>query len=505
MKLLLILLLSVALASAQTTYPPGVNLMINNGIIDKFRDIIIPDIMEQFKVIRPADIDHSHSVYEIKIYDMEADIVPLRGDQVEITMDETDNTLYARVTDFEMYFNAKAYGRALFVHAHGDARIHAKVDAFSFKIEPLIKVDGDLNDLDYKVDSIEVDLSNGDIHLDHLSIGILPSWLLAPIGNLILDSCTAAYRLFEQQIDGLIVEILNKNKEQIPNHIDIPNTGMTMSLSFPNVPRLSHDQIRVPFDGTIFLTSEGYHPSADPAPEMPDYNPDNPNNIQVFLSQHVLKTTIDTVKRSGMVYTVNADTLAPFGLPDNLMTVRYHSMLFPELACHYTSDVLMTVDLGVDTTLNTEVTFAPNKMHGEFSPRITLKANSDVALTISLRAIFEATVNFEVRDKVTFVTGSLDTLDIADFTFEKGVVQDTDLGEIIQIFKGLVVPFLIKTANGFLSTGITIPVLPLIQDVFEIDLEDIELLLKDKYLEASFTLDIHQKAKMIKDFLKLYA
>jgi hypothetical protein len=501
MKLIVILLLSIMLASTQRTYPPGVNFMMKNIIIDKFREIIIPDIMEKFKVIKPADIDHSSSFYEIRIYDMEADIIPLGPDQVTITMNEQDNTLFTRVTDFEMDFHASAYGRALFIHAHGDARIHAKVDAFEFKIEPKLKVDGDLNDLDYQIDEIKVDLSRGDIHLEHLSIGFLPSWLLTPIGNLILDSCTAAYSLFESQIDGLILEILNSHRADIPDHIDFPAYPISMSLSFPNVPRLYQDRVEVPFDGTIYLTSEGYHPQDDPAPDMPAFNPDNQNNVQVFLNQHVLKTTFDAARKAPLTMDINADTLAPFNLPDDIMKVEYMSMIFPRLACHYDGTVPITIKLGVDPNLNTDVTFAPNKMHGEFSPFLEFHAGDDHAFTMSLRAIFEATVNFEVKDKQTRVTGSLDTIDFADFTFAAGTIEDSDLGEILDIFKATVVPMVITTANNILSEGVMIPVFTLIKDVFEIDLEDIELDLKDKYLEASFTLDIHERILLIKKLL----
>lgn len=503
MKLLAFLLLSVILVNCQTEYPPGVNFMMKNIIIDKFREIIIPDIMEKFKVIKPDDIEHKSGLYEIRIYNMEADIVPLRGDQVQIIMNDADNTLFARVTDFEMDFHADAYGRALFIHAHGDARIHAKVDDFTFKIEPRLRQDGEFNDLDYKIDEIKVDVSRGDIHLEHLSIGILPSWLLTPIGNLILNSCTAAYQLFEREIDNLIMEILNSHREDIPNHIDIVGYPVSMSLSFPNVPRLFPDRVEVPFDGTIFLTSEGYHPQDDPAPAMPSYNPENQNNIQVFLNQHVLKTTFNTARRAGLTYEINSDTLSPLGLADDVMKVEYLSMLFPRLACHYERDVPIQIFLGVDQTLNTEVTFAPNKVHGEFSPSLRFHAGGEHALTFSLRAIFEATVNFEVVDKTTVLTGSIDELDLADFTFVGGSVEDSDLGEILTVFKTFAIPMVKDLANNLLVEGFTIPVFPLVKNIFEIDLEDIELLMKDKYLEASFTLDIHQRLKLVQKLLTL--
>mmetsp|Transcript_5637 Transcript_5637/g.6370 ORF Transcript_5637/g.6370 Transcript_5637/m.6370 type:complete len:507 (-) Transcript_5637:34-1554(-) len=503
MKLfLLVLLLSVWLGSAQKAYPPGINVMVKNGIIDKIREIIVPDIMEEFKVIKPDDIDFKHSHYEVKLYDMQADIQPLNPDNVEIVMDETDNSLYVKVTDFETKFISKAYARVLFVHAHGDARIHTKIDDFSFKVEPKIKADGDLNDLDYIIDSVIVDVSRGDIHIEHLSIGIIPSWILAPLTNLIIDSVTSVYDLFEKRIDELVVKILNKHRATIPSFIQIPGYPISASLSFPNVPKLAHDMIKIPFDGSIYLASEEYHPGDDPSSEMPDYNPDNPNNIQIFVNEHVLKTTFQTFMKSGLSMTINQDTLTPLALPDNIMKAEYISMLFPKLRSHYEKDTPIIMNVGVDQTLATEMTFAPNQLNGKFSPTITFHAGDDVAMTVSITTVFQATVNFEVKEKETFMTGSIDSLDLQDFTFVQGTVEDSDLGDILEHFKELITTTVINLGNGFLKDGINVPVLPLIKEAFEIDLEDIEMDLKDKYLEASFTLDIHQRQKLIQKLLK---
>ena len=182
------------------------------------------------------------------------------------------------------------------------------------------------NKLDYWIDSLNVHLNHGDIHLEHLSIGFLPSWLLSPIGNLIINSCSAAYSAFEKVIDKMIVEILDKHRADIPDDIDLKPFSaypVTMSLSFPNVPHLFSDRVEMPFDGTIYLASDGYHPFADPAPSMPTFNPENKNNIQIFFNQHVIKTTLATAKKAGLTYEINSETLKPFGLADDVMKVEY--------------------------------------------------------------------------------------------------------------------------------------------------------------------------------------
>lgn len=503
MRTLLLLLISVAIVSSQTVYPPGLNFMMRTIIFDKIREIIIPDVMQKFEIIRPDDIDHKSGLYEIKIYNMVADIVPLTGDQVSIIFNDAENSMFVEVINFQMHFNANAYGRALFVHAHGDARIRVRIDSFQFKVTPLLKADGDLNELDYHVDSVLVDIHSGDIHLDHLSIGILPSWLLAPIGNMILDHCASAYHSFEGVIGNMIVEILNEHRAKIPDAMAIPNQPFSVSLSFPDIMHLRGDRIEVPFDGTIYLTQQGYHPHAEEAPPMPSFNPDNPNNIQVFLNQHMLKTTFDAVKAANLKYEINADTLAPLDLPQNFLTAEYFNMLFPFMSCHYDDpNAAVTIFVTLDKTLNTAINFAQGKVHGEVSPSLEIYVNNELAIIIAIRAILEANVSFKMIGKASQANAQVTSLDLTDFTFVPGTVSDTDLGDIINIFKPKVIPAVQNAVNGILAKGFLIPVIPVIKTMFEIDIEDIDLEMKDNYLEASFTLDIHQRLALIEKLFK---
>lgn len=331
MKILVILLLTVALVSAQKAYPPGLNVMMKDIIIDKVREIVIPDLVKEFGTVKPADIGVKHSLYEAKLYDMEGDADPVSQDNIQVVTKHDDNSMYAAVKNIHVHFHCRAYGRALFIHAHGDAKIKVGITEFSFKVQPKLKADGDLNELDYHVEDVKIDLRPDDIEIEHLSIGILPNWLLKPLFNAVIHSCVAAFDMFEDLIDKIIVLGLNHFRERIPDSEEIPGSPFSVSLSFPDVPQLYDDRIELPFDGTIYVTQEGYHPQKDPAPPMPSYNKDNPNNVQVFLNQHMLKASFDAARRSEYRIKINSDTLKPLNLTDDLMKVEYFSMLFPEL------------------------------------------------------------------------------------------------------------------------------------------------------------------------------
>ena len=107
--------------------------------------------------------------------------------------------------------------------------------------------------------------------------------------------------------------------------------------------------------------------------------------------------------------------------------IFYLSMLFPRLFCHFESDKTITIIAGVDPYLNTEINFASDKIHGEFSPYLKLIIGDTHAFTLSFRSIFDATVTFEVRGRESFAKGNLDNIDLVDFTFVAGTIEEIDL------------------------------------------------------------------------------
>ena len=58
--------------------------MMRNILIDKFRNVIVPDIMEIFHTIKLDDIGVKEKHYEVNIYNIRGELQPLRGDQIQV-------------------------------------------------------------------------------------------------------------------------------------------------------------------------------------------------------------------------------------------------------------------------------------------------------------------------------------------------------------------------------------------------------------------------------------
>jgi hypothetical protein len=130
--------------------------MLKDWLIFKLKDQVVPEIMEEFKQIQIPGFDYKKDHYEIKAYDLETDITPLTGDQIDIVTDEAQNTLSVSVKGFKMEFHGRSYARLFFIHAHGYVDIEATIDEVKFTVAPKLRADGTKNAIDYDIKDIKL-------------------------------------------------------------------------------------------------------------------------------------------------------------------------------------------------------------------------------------------------------------------------------------------------------------------------------------------------------------
>jgi len=79
--------------------------------------------------------------------------------------------------------------------------------------------------------------------------------------------------------EAIIQIIVNVVKVGFPNHFEVPYTPFSVSLSLPQTPILSEEKAVLSFDGTVYLTKDGYNPREISISKIPNYNSANPNNV----------------------------------------------------------------------------------------------------------------------------------------------------------------------------------------------------------------------------------
>lgn len=489
---LLILLLGVS-CYAQETYNPGATVMVKDWLIFKVKDIVVPAIMEEFKQIKLADKGYNETHYELMVYDMETDIVPLKAEDIEVITDEAQNTLSVKVHNFKVQFHGNSMARFYFMHAHGEATIEAAIDTLSFTIEPKLKDDSGKNALDYDLKA--VDMKAGEIKFTKLTLGIIPESILEFLSNAILEACTFIFNEFHGILDKVIVKVVDTWKVNIPDSVEIPNTHFNVSVSFPSVPKMYADRIEVPIDGTVFYQDTGYDPHKDDKSLIPSYNQSDNNNLQIHLHEYVINTALSAVEKSGAFLEVDKDLLKPLNLPVDIMTTTYIGHLFPGVICQYGKDQPMKVRVGIKDHSNTSLHFSPGKIHGDFIPQFTFFTETSEAFRFDIHFTIDADIHFTVEDKEAVINGKVNDLGLIDPTFTPEDVTKCDLPDMINKFEPIAAQAAINAINNVLSAGFKIPVVTLFKQMFEADLESVDIQLSDKFAEISFTIDIEGDGK----------
>ena len=92
-----------------------------------------------------------------------------------------------------MEFDGRAYARAGLIGAKGSCIIDVKVKEFKLTLRPKLKKEGNFNVLDYHIDKLKIDVRPSGVKVKKFTIGILPSWFLTPIANIVVDVVLVAF------------------------------------------------------------------------------------------------------------------------------------------------------------------------------------------------------------------------------------------------------------------------------------------------------------------------
>ncbi len=403
---ILLCVLALALTYTQTTYAPAINLMLKGILIDKVQEIVIPEIMKVFQDVQIPEIGIDEWAYAAQIYESHVHIVPLSPDQLDISMDDEKNAVSIKIDNFQMQVDSKAYARALFIPAWGDASLIITIRAFAFTVSPKLRADGNANAIDFDISDFKFDIPSDGMHFEKFSVGILPDFIMRPFVNLILEVINGQFKTFENIIIEAAEKSLDVFKNIIPSSIDIPNTPFAVSLSVPELPKFQQEKTHIFMDGTIYLKSAGYNPQQRVVPALPSDDPNNDNNVQLFISEFVLNNFFQTLRDSKETLTISQRWLADLGLSQFDRTM-YLSHIFPEIRCVYREDTQMKFKFGIADDLPTELKFHENRIVGKISPRIFFYVGEELAFALAFTATVDVTNTFEIRDLKTVIKGHI--------------------------------------------------------------------------------------------------
>lgn len=503
---LIAVLVVCSMADNAKTYSPGLDIAVRNTFFEKVKHVIIPKVTETFNKIEVHDkVIENGTYYKVILKEFEGNLLPIKSENVDYEVDEAQNSFMFVFTNLKMNMTALMDCIVMGQDIVGNVILEVNINQFSFEVIPNIRPgNNSVNYFDYTLKELKFEI--GDIVVDKASLAFLPEWVTKLILQEFIDFIKGVYSLLETTLETEIKFVIDMAAALIPSSIEIPNTPLSVSLSFPNKAKCKADHIEIPIDGTVFVTKDGYSPDQRQLDPIPVFERDDDNMFQVFLSEYLINTAFKAVGKSGMNYTIFPETIQQL-LPDleeHIFTVRYMSHIFPELLNVYSYDTPVAIMIQVSPQLDTKVTFNKDKVGGYVSPKISILATPNYETAFSFELTFDAIADLTVSSdgKEAMVKAKVDELAIRDEKFTPGTVKEMDLFEILDSWKEMAFKMIEEQVNTLLKDGVKVPVLDIIKGFMDVNIEGLRVRVEEKHIDVTVTTGIQKYQPPMFEFME---
>ena len=159
----------------------------------------------------------------------------------------------------------------------------------------------------------------------------------------------------------------------------------------------------------------------------------------------------------------------------------------------------MKFRFGIAQELPTSLKFMNDRVQGIISPRIHFYVGDVFSFSLAFTATVDLSIDFTIRDLKTIVKAHINDINMKDWLFTAGTVQNIDLIQLAETWNPFLLPVLVNQVNGVIgSQGIEFGVITALKDIFNIDIQTMYFKLNEGYLEGSLNLDIYKTTSLFK-------
>ena len=288
------LLIFVILLPVLLALKPSLKNALRNQVIIDFKNAVVPIISKQVEHLVLPDIHTSSSGFNIDVTNIHVHVTPFQPGQIGITFIPNTSSIRFTGAGFSMSGSAHIHAKWHFISKSMDADVGISGVSFGSQVT-LLSNGGKPN---IHVDNVQIGLSSGNVSI-HIH-GDIISKLIEFVANLLKGHFVSQITSqMSAKIPPAITEAVNSKLNTLPSDIDIA-PHLTMKYSFPYSPFVHQDYL---FTGI----SAYIHPKGNPNPppyepsDVPEFDPSNPKGIQFFLSDFVVKSSLDASFSVGML------------------------------------------------------------------------------------------------------------------------------------------------------------------------------------------------------------
>ncbi len=282
MRFLVIFLLAVSIFGLK----PGMKNALRNQVVIDFKNAVVPIVSRQIEHLVLPDIHTKSDGFDITVSNIHININPIQPAQINIEFLAGTSSIRFGGSGFGMSGSAHIHAKWKFISKSMDADVGVRDTSFSTQITMFSNA-GKPN---INVDNVQVGISGGNVSI-HIH-GDIINKIIEFVANLLKGHIVKeVVGQIQAKVPPLVTQTVNARLNTLPSDIDI-SPSLNMKYSFPYAPFVRGDYL---FTGI----SAYIHPKGNPNPppyepkDMPEFDPANPKGIQFFISDFVVKSSID--------------------------------------------------------------------------------------------------------------------------------------------------------------------------------------------------------------------
>mmetsp|Transcript_1893 Transcript_1893/g.1779 ORF Transcript_1893/g.1779 Transcript_1893/m.1779 type:complete len:476 (+) Transcript_1893:133-1560(+) len=317
MKSTALIIFSLLALSAFANNLPGIQATIETDLINAYKDELVPELDKKIEGTRLPDI----STWWYSVTDVIIQRFVLSENQANVELGNNTIDFVATGWDLEITFNFK------FLFIKQEIDVTSQDCSLSVQITPGF-ADGELT---FTASDSTVDIKHLKV-TDEGFLGKIFQW----IANWIFDS-TAFLDNLDKTLAAEVVTGVQASLDEFVDNFnyqqEISGTDLSISLQPVAALEINTEYISAPLDGEVYVTSKGRGNSTiESNVTLPVTQ--NDENLQVFVSNYVIKTGLDALYSNGdLNVTITPDDV-PSQSPFKLNTGSL-GLLFPGLITFY--------------------------------------------------------------------------------------------------------------------------------------------------------------------------
>jgi hypothetical protein len=287
-------ILLLAILPCLLALKPSMKNALRNQVLVDLKNAIVPIVSKKLEHLVLPDIHTHSSGFDIDVTNIHVHVNPINPAQIYIQFIPNTSSMKIGGSGFGMGGSAHIHAKWHFISKSMDADVGVKNAGFACQFS-LLSVNGKPN---IKVDSVQIHLSGGDISI-HIHGGIIEK-LLEFLANLLKGHFLGQIiGQLQSKLPAELTAEVNKILNTLPTDIDI-GQGLAIKYSFPYAPFVRQDYLFTGISAYVHPKNNPNPPPYEPA-DIPEFDAANPKGIQFFLSEYIVKSSLDASFSVGLM------------------------------------------------------------------------------------------------------------------------------------------------------------------------------------------------------------